>query len=238
MATSNIEVIEIGIPGPPGAGVSAAEKATFVTLTAANVFTNTNEVRVSSATAVIASSGAATTDRTLVLDTTGKEVELWNGAHIRGFSGAGTTETWSVNGSTGSAQFDGTIETTSGRIIGDTSVWSVIIDGGGSTITTGVKFDLEVPYNATVTAWDIFGDTTGSIVVDIWQDTYANFPPTVADTITTSEKPTISASNKGQDTSLNSTNGWSVTQGRILRFNVDSVTTLTRVTIALKVTRV
>jgi hypothetical protein len=59
----------------------------------------------------------------------------------------------------------------------------------------------------------------------------------VADTITTSEKPTLSAASKNQDTSLNSGNGWTVTQGRILRFNVDSVSTVMRVTIALKVTR-
>jgi hypothetical protein len=235
MATSNIEVVEIGIPGPPGAGVSAAEKATFVTLTAANVFTNTNEVRVSSATAVIASSGAATTDRTLVLDTTGKEVELWNGAHIRGFSADGTSETWSVNGSTGSAQFDSTVTTT--RVVGDTSIWSVVIDGGGSTITTGVKFDLEVPYNATITRWDIFADQTGSVVVDVWHDSYANFPPTVADTLSAGEKPTLSAASKNQDTSLNSGNGWAVTQGNILRFNVTSVTTVTRVSLCLHVTR-
>src|SRR5690606_39452399 len=123
------------------------------------------------------------------------------------------------------------------RIVGDTSDWSVIIDGGGTTITTGVKFDLEVPYNALITGWDIFGDQTGSIVVDIWQDTYANFPPTNADSITTSEEPTLSSASKNQDTSLNSGNGWAVTQGRVLRFNVDSVTTVERVTICLKVTR-
>jgi hypothetical protein len=235
MPTSNISVLYVGMPGPSGAGVSAAEKASFVTLTAVNAFTNQNAIYKTSTTA-FAIGNDASAQIQVVADTTNGEFELWNGEDIRGFSDAGTTETWSIDSATGAAQFDSTV--TAARIVGDTSVWSVIIDGGGSAITTGVKFDLEVPYNATVTAWDAFGDTTGSIVVDIWQDTYANFPPTVADTITTSEKPTISASNKGQDTSLNSGNGWSVTQGRVLRFNVDSITTLTRVTIALKVTRV
>jgi hypothetical protein len=234
MPTSNISVLYVGMPGPSGAGVSAAEKASFVTLTAANAFTAAQTITKTAAPAFLVENDGGTD--LFRVNTTDSDVEIYGGGLLEGYSDAGTTQTWSVDSSTGAAQFDSTVTTT--RVVGDTSVWSVIIDGGGSTITTGVKFDLEVPYNATVTAWDIFGDTTGSIVVDIWQDTYANFPPTVADVITTSEKPTISASNKGQDTSLNSGNGWSVTQGRILRFNVDSVSTVTRVTIALKVTRV
>lgn len=87
----------------------------------------------------------------------------------------------------------------------------------------------------TIMEWEALADQSGSIVVDIWKDTYANFPPTVADTITGAEKPTITTATKGQDTSLNSGNGWAVNAGDTLRFNVDSVATVTRVTIALKV---
>lgn len=111
-----------------------------------------------------------------------------------------------------------------------------IIDGGGSAITTGVKGDIMIPYNCTVLGWDIVADTSGSIVVDVWKDTYTNFPPTVADTIAGSEKPTLSSAQKNQDTSLSS---WTTTLTRNdwLRFNVDSITTVTRVTIALRVKR-
>jgi hypothetical protein len=79
-------------------------------------------------------------------------------------------------------------------------------------------------------------DQSGSIVVDIWKDTYANFPPTVADSITGSADPTITTATKGQSSTLT---GWTttITAGDILRFNVDSVTTIQRVTLALKVTR-
>lgn len=233
MPTSNVEVIEIGIPGPPGTGVSASEKASFVTLTGANTYTAAQTIT-ENGTAAFTVEKEDGTD-VLVIDTTNKEVEIQNAGKLRGFSDANTTETFSLDANTGAAQFDSTVTTT--RVVGDTSVWSVIIDGGGSTITTGVKFDLEVPYNAIITAWDIFGDATGSIVVDIWQDTYANFPPTNADSITTSEEPTLTSAVKNQDTSLNSGNGWAVTQGRVLRFNVDSATTVVRVTICLKVTR-
>jgi hypothetical protein len=112
----------------------------------------------------------------------------------------------------------------------------IIIDGGGSAITTGVKADLVVPYNCTVIGWDILGNASGSIVVDIWKDTYANFPPTVADTITGTEKPTLSSVAKNQDVALSS---WTTTLTRndILRFNVDSAATVTRVTLSLRIKR-
>jgi hypothetical protein len=82
----------------------------------------------------------------------------------------------------------------------------------------------------------MLADQSGSIVVDIWKDTYANYPPTVADTITAAAKPTISATTKSQNATLT---GWTtaITAGDTLRFNVDSITTCTRVLISLKITK-
>lgn len=111
-----------------------------------------------------------------------------------------------------------------------------IIDGGGAVISTGQKGHVMVPFNCKVTGWDIFADQSGSIVVDVWKDTYANFPPTVADTIAGTEKPTLSSARKNQDTSLSS---WTttLTKGEVIAFNVDSATTVTRVTVVLRVVR-
>lgn len=111
-----------------------------------------------------------------------------------------------------------------------------IIDGGGATITTGIKGDLEIPFGCTINQVTLLADQSGSIVVDIWKDTYANYPPTVADTITASAKPTISSTTKSQDATLT---GWTTTiaAGATLRFNVDSITTCQRVTLSLKVTK-
>jgi hypothetical protein len=114
---------------------------------------------------------------------------------------------------------------------------NVIIDGGGSAITTGIKGFYQVPFACTVTGWDIVADQTGSIVIDIWKDSYANFPPTVADTVAGSEKPTLSSAVKNQDTSLTSWTDTSWTQGEWLGFNVDSAATVTRVTLTIRVTR-
>jgi len=111
-----------------------------------------------------------------------------------------------------------------------------IIDGGGSAITTGEKGHLEIPFACTIQQVTMLADQSGSIVVDIWKDTYANFPPTDADSITASAPPTISSAQKSQDSTLS---GWttSIASGDILAFNVDSCTTITRVTISLKVAK-
>jgi hypothetical protein len=111
-----------------------------------------------------------------------------------------------------------------------------IIDGGGSAITTGIKGDLEIPFNCTINQATLLADQSGSIVIDVWKDSYNNFPATDADSITASAPPTITTALKSQDTTLT---GWttSIAAGDILRFNVDSITTVTRVTLSLKVTK-
>ncbi len=102
------------------------------------------------------------------------------------------------------------------------------IDGGGSAITTGGKAWVRVPYDMTITGWDITADQSGSIVIDVYKDTYANFPPDSSDSIAGTEKPTLSSAQKNQDTSLSS---WttSVSAGDYIKINVDSASTVTKV---------
>ena len=110
------------------------------------------------------------------------------------------------------------------------------IDGGGAVITTGIKGDVVVPFKCTITGVTMLADQSGSAVVDIWKDTYANYPATDADSITASAPPTISAAVKSQDTTLT---GWTTTlnEGDVLRFNVDSCSTIQRINLVLSVTR-
>lgn len=118
---------------------------------------------------------------------------------------------------------------------------TVVIDGGGDVISTGVKGDIVFPYKCEIVEWTLLSSDgtpiSGSIQIDLWKDTYANFAPTVADTITASAKPTISSSTKGQSSTLT---GWTTTMdaGSILRVNVDSVTSLQRVTLVLKLKKI
>src|SRR4029453_11274765 len=114
----------------------------------------------------------------------------------------------------------------------------ILIDGRGSVITTGIKGFLEVPFAGTITAATLLSTdaaiTSGSIVIDIWKDTYANYPPTVADTITASAKPTLASANKSEDTTLT---GWAtgIAGGDILGFKVDSASLVTKVLLSLTV---
>lgn len=104
----------------------------------------------------------------------------------------------------------------------------------GSVLTTGVKADFLVPFSCTIRRVTLLADQNGNIVIDIWKNTFANFPPTGTNSITAAAKPTLAAANKFQDSVLS---GWTTTisAGDILRFNIDSVLTVTRVTVCLDV---
>jgi hypothetical protein len=109
-------------------------------------------------------------------------------------------------------------------------------DNGGVALVSGVLGDIQVPFNCTINSVTVLADTSGSMVLDIWKDTYANFPPTVADTITASAKPTISSATKYYDATLT---GWTktISAGDIIRFKLDSISTITRIMISIGVTR-
>ena len=107
--------------------------------------------------------------------------------------------------------------------------------GPGGSISANDTVWVRVPYSGTITKVSLLADASGSIVVDIWKDTYANYPPTVADTICAAAKPTLSSANKSEDSTLT---GWTtaVTAGDVLKFNVDSVSGLTQVALLLEIT--
>jgi hypothetical protein len=109
-------------------------------------------------------------------------------------------------------------------------------DGNGNVLPTGVLGDVQVPFASTITGVTLLADQTGSCVVDIWKQTFASYPPTVTQTITASALPTISSSNKFNDTTLT---GWttSIAANDCLRYNLNSVTSITRLTILLRVKR-
>jgi len=114
--------------------------------------------------------------------------------------------------------------------------FTIILDNRGSALTTGVKADVVIPYDCTVTGWTLVADQTGSIVIDVWKDSYANFPPVVGDSIAGTEKPTLSSAAKNQDLTLTT---WTTAllEGDVLRFNIDSITTVTRVALSLQLTK-
>lgn len=117
----------------------------------------------------------------------------------------------------------------------------VVFDAGEALIAALSELDLLIPFACTITSWHILGAPTsgnasGSTVIDIWSDSYGNYPPTDADSITAAAPPTLTAAVKATDSTLT---GWSraITAGTILRFHIDSVATLKRLTLALNYER-
>lgn len=136
-------------------------------------------------------------------------------------SGAATVSLGSHTGDSG-------IHTSSGAI-------AMVFDGGGSALASGSQLDILVPWNATIDSATILPDQSGSVVIDVWKDTFANYPPTVADNITAGGL-TLASGSSVQDTTLT---GWSTTvsEGDTLRFNVSgAATNITRATMELGVT--
>jgi hypothetical protein len=169
-----------------------------------------------------------------------------DGTHNFGLQGSGST------GHSGESSFGLTIESptmdfiisqllanetfTAGVASGNgyTTTIGVTVDGAGVAITTGVKGYIRVPFACTITAVHILADQAGDVVFDVWKDEYVDHPPTVADTITASAKPTLSSADQYEDTTLT---GWTtaIAAGDVLGFNVDSAATVTRVTLMLTV---
>lgn len=111
-----------------------------------------------------------------------------------------------------------------------------VIDAQGSVIGTGQKGHIEVPFAGTIKRMTMMSDQSGSAVVDIWKTNFAGFPPTGGNTITASATPTLSAAQKVQDSTLS---GWTtaVAAGDILAYNVNSCSTITRITLSLLILR-
>jgi hypothetical protein len=78
----------------------------------------------------------------------------------------------------------------------------------------------------------------GAIQIDVWRDTYANFPPEDGEAMPGSGKePKIAATNqKAEDTDVTDWTSDDIVAGDVLGFNVDSCTTITRATLQLFVT--
>jgi hypothetical protein len=108
-----------------------------------------------------------------------------------------------------------------------------VVDGGGSVITTGTKGYLpKIPYAGTIVSWRLIAFQSGSVVMDVWKA--ASAVPTNANTITASAKPTLSSAQLNDSSTLT---GWttSVAVGDVFGFEVESATTVTRVTLVLEI---
>jgi hypothetical protein len=83
------------------------------------------------------------------------------------------------------------------------------IGNGIDIVPAGLVFHIpQALYSGTIVAWYISEVSNPPVactaVFDVWKDTTGNYPPTVADSIAGSEKPTLTAQKTNKDESLTS----------------------------------
>lgn len=112
----------------------------------------------------------------------------------------------------------------------------IVSTAAGTEIADGAEVWVVIPFACTISRVDALADQSGSIVVDLWAEAYADYPPTDADTITSATPPTITTATKSQDSTLTD---WTVAlaAGDVLLAHVDSCTDIEQVTVAVQVTR-
>jgi hypothetical protein len=115
-----------------------------------------------------------------------------------------------------------------------THAFGVTIDAGTNTITSGIKGYLSLPYAGSIISYTLLADRVGSLVIDIWKDTYANYPPTSGDSICSGTKPTLGSAIKFYDSGLTN---WTrnINQYDTLVFNVDSASLVRKATLVVEV---
>ena len=110
----------------------------------------------------------------------------------------------------------------------------IIFGDGTNVITTGVKARIPILVPLTITGWVLMANTAGTIVLDIWNRTFASgYPATVAHTIVGGgTKPSLSSDDFAVYSSLAS---WTVDLPALssLFLNVDSASGLHQVTFGL-----
>ena len=105
-----------------------------------------------------------------------------------------------------------------------TRYYGAVFDGGGAAIAADKKVYVRIPISGTIVGAYALADVSGSISVEVWKDTFANFPPTVADKISASAPIALSSAQHGEDTTLT---GWTktVAAGDVICFNVSDLAT-------------
>ena len=115
-----------------------------------------------------------------------------------------------------------------------------VIDGGGIAVTTGSKGFMQIPFSCTIIGWTLIADQQGSAVVDVKSQLLATtaWPATTTTTttITGSDLPTLAAQKAARSFAMT---GWTqaVAEGTLLEFNVNSATTVLRLTLQLHFVR-
>lgn len=117
-----------------------------------------------------------------------------------------------------------------------TVVIEFTVDGDGVVPGTGIAGDLYVPFDCIIASAVLQSTLSGDVSIDVWAAPFVvNTPPTLTNSIVASAPPTLTSSQSSIDTTLS---GWNrtITAGTALRFNINSIDTVTRFTLSLVAT--
>lgn len=125
------------------------------------------------------------------------------------------------------------IQTTTASTAARIASINYVIDGGGVTVLTGSKGQVNIPTGCTITGWVITADQSGSAVVGVNAGGYSSFPTLI--NIAGADPPTLTSAQKNENLAVSL---WtpSVAAGAQVQFSVTSATTVTRLNVALNVT--
>jgi len=109
--------------------------------------------------------------------------------------------------------------------------FGVTIDGNGGVVAVGQRGYVTIPYNGTITDWELFGDRAGTCTIDIRKSTYSGFP---TQTSITGSAP-ITVSPAAQKAASSTLTGWTttITAGDVYGFTLNAATLFTRITLIL-----
>jgi hypothetical protein len=103
-----------------------------------------------------------------------------------------------------------------------------LFDGGGIALSAALSQYLRLPWAGTITKISMMADRVGSATIDVWEDSWANFPPTVADSKTTL---TLTSAQKAESGTLSIP----LAADDVIACNLTAPATITRLTVALEV---
>jgi hypothetical protein len=106
--------------------------------------------------------------------------------------------------------------------------FGITIDGNGYDPGTGSKGYITLPYSGTITNWYLAANTAGSCVIDVKRSGTS--------IVGAGNKPTLSSAQSG-NAAVSSWTSTAVSAGDIIEFNLNSITTITRVNLMIQVTR-
>jgi microcompartment protein CcmL/EutN len=117
----------------------------------------------------------------------------------------------------------------------DVTEIGITIDGQGAAVQAGTLKGYKVmETGGTILGWKIIADQSGSIIFDVKKGTFAAYP--TAASVVAAAPPTLTTARTASSTSLT---GWTVafSAGDVFQFDVSSASTVTKVSLILKVRR-